>query len=478
LSEIRNLSAVALAAELESGKVSAVQAAREHLAAIEADTHHCLLSVRREEALAEADELDRRRAAGEKLPFGAGVPLIVKDNIVMRGAAPTTCGSKILENFVSPYDAHVVERLREHGLVVLGKANMDEFAMGSSNENSAFGPVNNPLDPERVPGGSSGGSAAAVALNLAPLALGSDTGGSIRQPAAFCGVVGLKPTYGRVSRYGLVAYGSSLDQIGPLTRTVEDAAFLLGVIAGHDRRDSTSADQPVTDYRAALNGDIRGLRLGLPEEYFTSALDSRIRDKVMESVSKLEALGAQVRKINLPHTPYAIAAYYIIATAEASANLARFDGVRYGHRTAQSGNLLEMYRRSRSEGFGPEVKRRIMLGTYVLSAGYYDAYYLKAMKVRGLITQDFNRAFEQVDAIVTPTAPGLPWKIGAMSDDPVETYLQDIYTVTVNLAGVPAVSVPAGTVEGLPVGLQLIGRPFEEAAILRAAGKLEGGQAV
>jgi len=292
---------VALAAELESGKVSAVQAAREHLAAIEADTHHCLLSVRREEALAEADELDRRRAAGEKLPFGAGVPLIVKDNIVMRGAAPTTCGSKILENFVSPYDAHVVERLREHGLVVLGKANMDEFAMGSSNENSAFGPVNNPLDPERVPGGSSGGSAAAVALNLAPLALGSDTGGSIRQPAAFCGVVGLKPTYGRVSRYGLVAYGSSLDQIGPLTRTVEDAAFLLGVIAGHDRRDSTSADQPVTDYRAALNGDIRGLRLGLPEEYFTSALDSRIRDKVMESVSKLEALGAQVRKINLAH---------------------------------------------------------------------------------------------------------------------------------------------------------------------------------
>ncbi|MCE5272234.1 Asp-tRNA(Asn)/Glu-tRNA(Gln) amidotransferase subunit GatA [bacterium] len=472
---MRKLGAVALAASLESGQVSAVEAARECLAAIEADTHHCLLAVRAREALAEAEAVDRRRAAGESLPFGAGVPLIIKDNIVLRGAAPTTCASKILENFVSPYDAHVVERLREHGLVILGKANMDEFAMGSSNENSAFGPVGHPLDPERVPGGSSGGSAASVALRLAPLALGSDTGGSIRQPAAFCGLVGLKPTYGRVSRYGLVAYGSSLDQIGPLARSAGDAAFLLGIIAGHDRRDSTSADQPVPDYRAALDGDIRGLRLGLPDEYFTDALDSRIREQVMAGVKKLEAQGAEVRRISLPHTPYAVAAYYIIATAEASANLARFDGVRYGHRTAQSGNLLEMYRRSRSEGFGPEVQRRIMLGTYVLSAGYYDAYYIKAMKVRGLITRDFNRAFEQVDAVVTPTAPNLPWKIGAFKDDPVAAYLQDIYTVTVNLAGLPGVSVPSGTVDGMPVGLQLIGRPFEEATLLKAASMLEGG---
>jgi len=475
LTEIRKLGAVALAAELESGRVSAVEAARECLAAIEADTHHCLLAVRATEALAEAEAVDCRRAAGERLPFGAGVPLIIKDNIVLRGAAPTTCASKILENFVSPYDAHVVERLRERGLVILGKANMDEFAMGSSNENSAFGPVGHPLDPERVPGGSSGGSAASVALNLAPLALGSDTGGSIRQPAAFCGLVGLKPTYGRVSRYGLVAYGSSLDQIGPLARSAEDAAFLLGIIAGHDRRDSTSADQPVPDYRVALDGDIRGLRLGLPDEYFTDALDSRIREQVMAGVEKLQARGAEVRRISLPHTPFATAAYYIVATAEASANLARFDGVRYGHRTAQAGNLLEMYRRSRSEGFGPEVQRRIMLGTYVLSAGYYDAYYIKAMKVRGLITRDFNRAFEQVDAVVTPTAPNLPWKIGAFKDDPVAAYLQDIYTVTVNLAGLPGVSVPSGSVDGMPVGLQLIGRPFEEATLLRAASMLEGG---
>ncbi len=474
MSDLRNLSGTELAAELASGKVTARRGCETFLGAIAENKHNCVISVRREEALAEADEVDREREAGDALPAYAGLPLIVKDNIVIRGKLPTTCASKILANFASPYDAHVVENLKAAKMIVLGKTNMDEFAMGSSNENSAFGPVHGPVDPEMVPGGSSGGSATAVALKLVPLALGSDTGGSIRQPAAFCGVVGLKPTYGRVSRYGLVAFGSSLDQIGPLARTVEDAALLLSVIAGHDRRDSTSADVQVPNYASALNGDIKGLKVGLPAEYFPDSLDSRMREKVNFQVEKLKSLGAEIVEISLPHTEYAIAAYYIIATAEASANLARFDGVRYGHRSRESGNLIDMYRTSRSEGFGPEVKRRIMLGTYVLSAGYYDAYYLKAQKVRTLITRDFTEAFKKVDLILTPTTPTPAWRLGSFEDDPVSMYLQDIFTVTVNLSGVPAVSVPAGMVDGLPVGIQLIGRHFDESTILKAAGKLEG----
>ena len=474
MSDLRDLSGTELAAELASGKVTARQVCETFLAAIEKDKHNCLISVRREEALAQADEVDRARKAGDALPAYAGVPLIIKDNIVIRGKLPTTCASKILANFASPYDAHAVEKLKQAKMIVLGKANMDEFAMGSSNENSAFGPVHGPVDPEMVPGGSSGGSATAVALKLVPLALGSDTGGSIRQPAAFCGVVGLKPTYGRGSRYGLVAFGSSLDQIGPLARTVEDAALLLSVIAGHDSRDSTSADLQVPDYASALNGDIKGLKVGLPAEYFPSSLDSKMREKVNMQVEKLKSLGAEIVEISLPHTEYAIAAYYIIATAEASANLARFDGVRYGHRSRESGNMIDMYRTSRSEGFGAEVKRRIMLGTYVLSAGYYDAYYLKAQKVRTLITRDFTEAFKKVDLILTPTTPTPAWRLGSFEDDPVSMYLQDIFTVTVNLSGVPAVSVPAGMVDGLPVGIQLIGRHFDESTILKAASKLEG----
>jgi len=474
LSDLRNLSASELSAKLSSGELTSRRVCETFLSAIEQDSHNCMISVRKEEALAEADQVDRARSDGEKLPATAGVPLIVKDNIVIRGKLPTTCASKILANFASPYDAHVVEKINEAKMIVLGKANMDEFAMGSSNENSAFGPVHGPVDPERVPGGSSGGAAAAVALKLAPLALGSDTGGSIRQPAALCGVAGLKPTYGRVSRYGLVAFGSSLDQIGPLARRVKDAALLLSVVAGHDSRDSTSAEVQVPDYQGALDGGLKGLKIGLPAEYFPDSLDSRVREKVDAQVEKLESLGAETENISLPHTEYAIAAYYIIATAEASANLARFDGVRYGHRSSESGNLIEMYRTSRNEGFGAEVKRRIMLGTYVLSAGYYDAYYLKAQKVRTLITRDFTEAFKKVDLILTPTTPTPAWKIGSFEDDPVSMYLQDIFTVTANLSGVPAISIPAGTVDGLPVGVQLIGRHFDESTILKAAGRLEG----
>ncbi|MEA2063273.1 MAG: Asp-tRNA(Asn)/Glu-tRNA(Gln) amidotransferase subunit GatA [Gemmatimonadota bacterium] len=475
MKEIRKLSGCELAAGIASGEVSSTEAVEKHLAAIEADDHNCLISVRSEEALAEAGAVDRALASGEKLPPSAGLPVIIKDNMVVRGGE-TTCASKILKNFISPYDSHVVEQLGKARMIILGKANMDEFAMGSSNENSAYGPVRGPVDPARVPGGSSGGSATSVALGLTPVALGSDTGGSIRQPASFCGVVGLKPTYGRVSRYGLVAYGSSLDQIGPLTRTVEDAAMLLEVIAGHDPRDSTSADQEVPDYREMIKGDIKGLRVGLPREYFPGSLDPGVRDRVMAQVARLEELGAETVEISLPHTEYAIAAYYIVATAEASANLARFDGVRYGHRSREASDLIEMYRTSRSQGFGPEVKRRIMLGTYVLSAGYYDAYYLKAQRVRTLITNDFLEAFKKVDLIVTPTAPSPAFKLGALTDNPVQMYLQDIFTVTINLSGVPAVSVPAGLVDGLPVGVQIIGRHFDEGTVLKIASKLEGGR--
>jgi aspartyl-tRNA(Asn)/glutamyl-tRNA(Gln) amidotransferase subunit A len=399
-----------------------------------------------------------------------GVPVALKDNLATRDQ-PLTCGSRILENFVSPYDATVVEKLRAAGAVLLGRLNLDEFAMGSSTENSAFGPTRNPWDPARIPGGSSGGSAAAVAAREVPAALGSDTGGSVRQPAAHCGVVGLKPTYGRVSRYGLVAYASSLDQVGVLTRTVRDAATLLGVIAGHDPRDATSLPEPVPDYRAALGpGDLRGLKLGLPREYRIPGLHPEVRAAVDAAVNQLQALGAEPVEVSLPHTPYALAAYYIIAPAEASANLARFDGVRYGLRVAGA-DPTEMYQRTRGAGFGPEVKRRILLGTYVLSRGYYDAYYLRAQKVRTLIRQDFLRAFEQVDALVTPTTPGPAFKLGEKASDPLQMYLEDIFTLSCNLAGLCGISLPCGFTRQprLPIGLQLLGPPLGEATLLRIA---------
>jgi aspartyl-tRNA(Asn)/glutamyl-tRNA(Gln) amidotransferase subunit A len=382
----------------------------------------------------------------------------------------TTAGSKILDNFVPPYDCTAVARLEAAGAIVLGKTNCDEFAMGSSNENSAYGPVRNPRDKTRVPGGSSGGSAAVVAAGTAVAALGSDTGGSIRQPASFCGVVGLMPTYGRVSRYGLIAFASSLDHIGPLTKTVKDAAILLRTIAGRDPLDSTSADVPVPDYMEDIGKPVKGLRLGIPKEYFGEGLDPEVSASVEAAIEQLRNSGCEIVPISLPHTPYAIPTYYVIATAEASANLARYDGVRYGYRSPNARTLSEMYRKSRDEGFGPEVKRRIMLGTYALSSGYYDAYYLKAQRVRTLLTRDFEEAFRQVDAIVTPTAPTPAFRLGEKADDPLSMYLADIFTVTADLAGIPGISVPCGqTNTGLPIGLQVLGKHFDESTVLRVA---------
>ncbi len=397
-----------------------------------------------------------------------GIPLAVKDVLCTAGV-PTTCGSRILEDFVPPYDATAVARLRAAGMVLLGKTNTDEFAMGSSTENSAFFPTCNPWDLSRVPGGSSGGSAAAVAAGECLGALGTDTGGSVRQPAAFCGVVGLKPTYGRVSRYGLVAFASSLDQVGVLAKDVTDAAILLGVIAGHDPLDSTSADVPVPDYTAALTGDIRGMRVGVPGEYFIPGMQAEVEAAVRAAVEKLAELGAEIEEVSLPHTEYALPVYYLIAPAEASANLARYDGVRYGLRV-EAGDLEETYRATRGAGFGPEVKRRIMLGTYALSAGYYDAYYLKAQKVRTLIKQDFDRAFERVDVLVAPTTPTTAFRLGEKVDDPLQMYLSDIFTLSVNLAGICAISLPCGfDAQGLPIGMQVMGPAFGEEAILRVA---------
>ncbi|MBN2056606.1 Asp-tRNA(Asn)/Glu-tRNA(Gln) amidotransferase subunit GatA [bacterium] len=403
-------------------------------------------------------------------PLG-GIPIAVKDNINVAGFA-TTCGSRILTGYRSPYHATVVERLLAAGAVPVGKTNCDEFAMGSSNETSAYGVVRNPHDRTRVPGGSSGGSAAAVAAGLCSMALGSDTGGSIRQPAAFCGVVGLKPTYGRVSRYGLVAFASSLDQIGPMTVTVEDAARSLAVIAGVDPRDSTSVPVPASDYLAGLQRDIRGLTVGLPREYFTNGMEDEVRQAVMATADELRRLGCVLEEVSLPHTEYGLAAYYIIATAEASANLARYDGVRYGLR-ARAENLKGLYERTRAEGFGAEVKRRIMLGTYVLSSGYYDAYYRKAQQIRTLIDEDFSAAFAKVDCLLTPTTPTRPFKLGEKVDDPLQMYLSDLYTIPVNLAGLPALAVPVARVDNLPVGVQLIGRHFEEDLLLRVGAHLE-----
>jgi aspartyl-tRNA(Asn)/glutamyl-tRNA(Gln) amidotransferase subunit A len=406
---------------------------------------------------------------GETLPPLAGVPVGIKDVLVTRGVR-TTAGSKILANYVPPYDCTAVARLETAGAVVLGKMNCDEFAMGSSNENSAWKPVHNPRDLSRVPGGSSGGSAAAVAADLAVATLGSDTGGSIRQPASFCGVVGLKPTYGRVSRYGLIAFASSLDHIGPLTKTVKDAAIVLRTIAGRDPMDSTSAEVPVPNYVAELEKPVRGMKVGLAREYMGEGLDPEVRNAVEDAVQSLAELGCEIVEVSLPHTEYAIPAYYIVATAEASSNLARFDGVRYGFRAENVRSLSEMYRRTRDLGFGAEVKRRIMLGTYALSAGYYDAYYLKAQKVRTLLTRDFDDAFKQVDAIVAPTSPTAAFKLGEKTDDPLAMYLADIYTVTANLAGIPGISIPCGqTKEKLPIGMQIFGKHFDEARILRLA---------
>ena len=427
------------------------------------------LTLTRERAMEQADRIDRMAAEGKPLPALGGVPVAVKDVMCTRGVR-TTAGSKILGNFIPPYDCTAVARLEAVGAVVLGKLNCDEFAMGSSNENSAYRPVRNPRDKTRVPGGSSGGSAAAVAADMAVAALGSDTGGSIRQPAAFCGVVGVLPTYGRVSRYGLIAFASSLDHIGPLTKTVKDAAMVLGTIAGRDPMDATSAEVTVPDYVAEIEKPVRGLKIGVAKEYFGEGLEPEIRKAVEDGIQGLAKLGCEVVPVSLPHTEYAIPAYYIVATAEASSNLARFDGVRYGFRAKGVRTLSEMYRRSRDEGFGAEAKRRIMLGTYALSAGYYDAYYLKAQKVRTLLTWDFDEAFKKIDAIVTPTTPTAAFKLGEKVDDPLAMYLADIYTVTADLAGIPGVSIPCGsTRENLPIGMQILGRHFDEATILRLA---------
>src|SRR5579862_256522 len=425
-----------------------------------------------ERALGAASRVDEKIARGEDPGALAGVPIAIKDVILTKGLR-TTCGSKLLAEYVPPYDATAIVRLEEAGGVIIGKTNCDEFAMGSSNENSAFGPVRNPWAPDRVPGGSSGGSAAAVAQGTAALALGSDTGGSIRQPASFCGVVGVTPTYGRVSRYGLTAFASSLDHIGPMARTVRDAAILLGVIAGRDPLDATSAEAPVPDYTKALDGNVNGLKLGLPREYLKD-LTSETGDLISAGVETLRRLGCEVRDISLPATGYAVACYYIIATAEASSNLARYDGVRYTFRSRASGTLSGMYRNTRGEGFGAECKRRIMLGTYVLSKGYYDAYYLKAQKVRALIARDFARAFTEVDAIVAPVSPFPAFKLGEKVDDPLQMYLSDIYTITGDLAGIPCMSVPCGkTAAGLPVGLQILTRHFDETTMFRLADALE-----
>ncbi len=433
---------------------------------------NAFLTLSTERAYAQADLMDSKVARGEALPPLGGVPIAVKDVISTRGVR-TTCGSKILETYVPPYDATAVEKLEAAGAVVLGKTNCDEFAMGSSNENSAYGPVRNPVALDRVPGGSSGGSAAAVAASLAVAALGTDTGGSIRQPGACCGIPGLMPTYGRVSRYGLIAYASSLDKIGPFAGNIADAAAVMGVIAGHDSNDSTSAAVPVENYAAEIEKPVTGLRIGVPEDYFGEGLDPEVKAKVEAGISALEKMGCRRVALSMPHTDYAIATYYIIATAEASSNLARYDGVRYGVRVPGN-TLIEMYRKTRENGFGSEVKRRIMLGTYVLSAGYYDAYYLRAQKVRALIARDFAAAFEKADVIITPTAPTPAFRLGEKTSDPLQMYLADIYTVTGSLAGVPGISVPCGkTRAGLPVGMQIFGPHFSEGRVLQIARAFE-----
>ncbi|MAT69328.1 MAG: Asp-tRNA(Asn)/Glu-tRNA(Gln) amidotransferase GatCAB subunit A [Planctomycetaceae bacterium] len=494
---LADLTASELLDTLGRGEASAVEAAREYLALIEQRDGDIgsYLRVDAEGALAQAAEVDRKREAGEELGPLAGLPVAVKD-VLCDSAGATTCASRMLEQFHPPYDATVVAKLKAADAVLLGRLNMDEFAMGGSTENSAFQVTRNPWDRGRTPGGSSGGSAACVAAGLAPLAVGTDTGGSIRQPAGLCGVVGLKPTYGRVSRYGLVAFASSLDQVGPMARTVRDAALLLEAIAGHDPHDATSLEEPVPQYAATLDKPLEGLRLGVVKEHYGAGLDGEVESAVRAAIAQYESLGAEVREISLPHSKYAVATYYVIAPSEASSNLARYDGVHYGYRTDQTKMVAElaaerkalsdagdeaglaqldtalvrMYRKTRAEGFGPEVKRRIMLGTYALSAGYYDAYYLKALKVRRLIRQDFDAAFEQVDLIASPVTAAPAFKLGEMVDDPLAMYLVDLYTVSANLAGIPGISVPCGfNTAGLPIGLQLLAPPLKEARLLRGA---------
>ncbi len=467
--DILAMTAAELRAALDSRRVSSVEATRAYLGRMEKlePELNAYITVTADLALNMAERADRLIASGETGPM-TGLPLGLKDVLVTEGVR-TTCASKLLENFVPPYDGTVVARLRKEGAVFLGKLNMDEFAMGSSTENSAYGIVKNPWDTSLVPGGSSGGSAVAVAAKEAVMTLGTDTGGSIRQPAAFCGVVGLKPTYGRVSRYGLIAFASSLDQIGPFTRDVTDAALFLSAISGHDPADSTSVDRPVPDYSAALTGDVKGLRVGVPKEYFVEGMDGEIETRVREAVETMKGLGATVKEVSLPHTKYAVAVYYLVATAEASSNLARFDGVRFGVRRSDA-DLNEMFRETRARGFGEEVKRRIMLGTYSLSAGYYDAYYRKAQRVRALIARDFAEAFREVDVLLTPVTPTPAFKIGEKTGDPLQMYLSDIFTIPLNLAGLPGLSMPCGeTSSGLPVGLQLMARPFDEETLLKAA---------
>jgi aspartyl-tRNA(Asn)/glutamyl-tRNA(Gln) amidotransferase subunit A len=468
------LSVAETAQKIAVGELSAAQVADRYLERIgDVDKRlNAYLTVDAERARQAASEIDRRRAAGERLPKLAGIPISLKDVLVTKGM-PTTAGSKILEGFVAPYDATVVEKLHAAGAVVLGKVNCDEFAMGSSTENSAYGETKNPWDPERVPGGSSGGSSASVAAGLCAASLGTDTGGSIRQPAAFCGVVGLKPTYGRVSRWGVVAFASSLDQVGPITRTVQDAALLLEVIAGFDPRDSTSLDEPVPQYSEALVGDVTGLRIGLPHEYFGDGIDADVRAALDKTIAILKDRGAIVVDVTLPHTHLALPAYYIVAPAEASSNLARYDGIRYGKAASGARDLLDLYMKSRGAGFGREVKRRIMLGTYALRSGYYDAYYKKAQQIRTLIKRDFDNAFQHCDVILTPTTPTAAFRRGSKKD-PLDMYLADVFTLSCNLAGLPGLSVPCGlTSEKLPVGAQLLGKPLDEATLLRVGHVIE-----
>ena len=475
--EIESLTIDSVRAGIASGTVTAADVAERHYARIgERDgVINSFLALSRERALAQAAKIDEKAVKGEELPALAGVPIGIKDVLVMRGA-PATAGSRILKGYRPPYDATAVTKLEAAGAVLLGKLNCDEFAMGSSNENSAYGPVLNPRALDRVPGGSSGGSAAAVAADFAVATLGTDTGGSIRQPAAFCGVVGVLPTYGRVSRYGLIAFASSLDRVGPLTKNVKDAATVLQVIAGEDVMDATSSDRPVEDYVSRLTEPVEGLRIGVPEEYFGEGLDEEIRAAIDGVLDGLKMVGCVVKPVRLPHTKYAVPTYYVIATAEASANLSRFDGVRFGFR-AEAKTLSEMYRKTRDAGFGAEVKRRILLGTYALSAGYYDAYYRKAQQVRTLLTRDFLTAFGDVDVLVAPVTPTPAFKLGEKTDDPVKMYLEDIYSVAASLAGICGVSVPCGTTkDGLPIGVQVMGKHFDEATMLRVAQAIEAGQ--
>jgi aspartyl-tRNA(Asn)/glutamyl-tRNA(Gln) amidotransferase subunit A len=473
--DLESLSIAEVREAVGSGRVSAAAIADQHYSRIaERDGEiHSYLALTRERAMRQAERVDAAVKAGDALGPLAGVPVGIKDVLAMRGAA-ATAGSRILEGYHPPYDATAVSRLEAAGAVLLGKLNCDEFAMGSSNENSAYGPVRNPRAMDRVPGGSSGGSAAAVAAGLCVTSLGTDTGGSIRQPAAFCGVVGVLPTYGRVSRYGLIAFASSLDRVGPLARSVEDAAGMLEVLAGEDAMDATASTQPVAGYAAEARRDVAGLRIGVPEEYFGEGLDAEIRAAVETALDALRAQGCTIHKVSLPHTRYAVPTYYVIATAEASSNLSRFDGVRFGLRAKDAGTLAAMFRTTRDEGFGPEVKRRILLGTYVLSAGYYDAYYRKAQQVRTLLTRDFLSAFESVDALVCPVTPTPAFKLGEKTDDPMQMYLEDIYSVAASLAGICGMSVPFGTTrEGLPIGVQVLCRPFAEATLLRVGTALE-----